>query len=118
MGEVAGGAGNSPRVTIRGVLTGDDVSIVVFLSSSPTMAGGMSWGDDRREKGDVAVPVDAFTGVDGALFSLVDIALIMRDGGVAGHERGEVGRQVGGFLYSLVGFESQLVTPAHGDPRS
>jgi len=29
-----------------------------------------------------------------------------------------LGRQVGGFLYSLVGFESQLVTPARGDPRS
>jgi len=54
------------------------------------MVGGMSWGDDHREKGYVAVPVDAFTGIDGALFLLVDIALIMRDGEVAGHERGEV----------------------------
>ena len=50
------------------------------------MVGGMSWGDDRREKGNVAVPVDAFTGVDGALFLLVDIALIMRDGEVTGHK--------------------------------
>jgi len=54
------------------------------------MASGMSWGDDRREKGYVAVPVNAFTGVDGALFSLVDIALIMRNGEVVGHERGKV----------------------------
>ena len=54
------------------------------------MASGMSWGDDRREKGYVTVPVDAFTGVDGALFSLVDIALIVRDGEVIGHRRGEV----------------------------
>jgi len=26
--------------------------------------------------------------------------------------------QVGGFLYSLIDFESQLVTPACGDPQS
>ena len=54
------------------------------------MASGMSWGDDRREKGYIAVPVDAFTGVDGALFLLVDIALIVRDGKVAGHKGDEV----------------------------
>jgi len=51
------------------------------------MAGGMSWGDNHQEKGYVAVPVNAFMGVDGALFSLVDIALIVRDGEVAGHGR-------------------------------
>ena len=76
---------------VRGVLAGDKVSIAVLLSSGPTMASGMSWGDDRQEKRDVTVPVDAFTGVDGALFSLVDIALIMRDGEVVGHKRDEVG---------------------------
>jgi len=54
------------------------------------MASGMSWGDDCQEKGYVTVPVDAFAGVDGALVLLVDIALIMRDGEVAGHERDEV----------------------------
>jgi len=90
LGEVAGGAGNLPRVTIRGVLTGDDVSIAMLLASGPTMAGGMSWGDDRQEKGYVTIPVNAFTGVDGALFLLVDIALIVRDGEVARHERDEV----------------------------
>jgi len=63
----------------------------MLLSSRPAMVSGMSWGDDRQEKGDVAVPVDAFTGVDGALFSLVDIALIMGNGEVAGHKRDEVG---------------------------
>ena len=47
----------------------------------------MSRGDDRQEKGYVAVPVNAFTGVDGALFSLVDIALIIGNGEVVGHER-------------------------------
>jgi len=62
----------------------------MLLSSGPTMAGGMSWGDDRREKGYVPVPVNAFTGVDGALFLLVDIALIIRAGEVVGHKRGEV----------------------------
>jgi len=51
------------------------------------MASGMSWGDDCQEKGYVAVPVNAFMGVDGALFLLVDIALIMRDGEVTGHGR-------------------------------
>ena len=50
----------------------------------------MSWGDDCREKGYVAIPVNTFTGVDGALFSLVDITLIVRDGEVVGHRRGEV----------------------------
>ena len=54
------------------------------------MASGMSWGDDRQEKGYVAIPVDAFMGVDGALFLLVDIALIVRDGEVAGHKRDKV----------------------------
>ena len=86
MGEVAGGAGNSPREIVRGVLTGDDVSIAMLLSSGPTVTGGMPGGDDRREKGYIAVPVDTFSGVDGGLFSLVDIALIVRDGEVTGHE--------------------------------
>jgi len=85
--EVTGGAGNSPRVIVRGIFTGDDVSISMLLSSGPTMACGMSWGDDRREKGYVAVPVDTLMGVDGALFSLVDIALIVRNGEVTGHRR-------------------------------
>jgi len=62
----------------------------MLLSSGPAMASGMSWGDNRQEKGYVAIPVDAFTGVDGALFSLVDIALIVRDGEVTGHKRDEV----------------------------
>jgi len=79
-----------PRVTIRGVFTGDDVSIAMLLSSGPTMVSGMSWGDDHREKGYVAIPVDVFMGVDGALFLLVDIALIVRDGEVTGHRRDEV----------------------------
>jgi len=82
--------GNSPRVIIRGVLAGDNVSIAMLLSSGPTVASGMSWGDDHQEKGYVAVPVDAFTGVDGALFLLVDIALIVGDGEVVGHKRDEV----------------------------
>ena len=90
MGEVAGGVGNLPRVIIRGVLTGDDISIAMLLSGGPTMAGGMTWGDDRQEKGYVAVPVNALTGVDGGLFLLVDIALIVRDGEVTGHGRDEV----------------------------
>jgi len=90
LGEVTGGAGNSPWVIIRGVLTGDKISIAILLSSGPTMVSGMSWGDDHQEKGYVAIPVDAFTGVDGALVSLVDIALIVRDGEVAGHKRDEV----------------------------
>jgi len=82
--------GNSPRVIVRGVFTGNDVSIAMLLSSGPTMVGGMSWGDNCRKKGYVAIPVNAFTGVDGALFSLVDIALIMRDGEVIGHKSDEV----------------------------
>jgi len=51
------------------------------------MASSMSWGDDHQEKGYVTIPVNAFLGVDGALFLLVDIALIVRDGRVTGHER-------------------------------
>jgi len=50
----------------------------------------VSWGDDCREKGYIAVPVNTFTGVDGALFSLVDIALIVGNGKVAGHKGDEV----------------------------
>jgi len=90
LGEITSGAGNSPRVIVRGVFTGDDVSIAMLLSSGPTMMGGMSWGDDRREKGYVAIPVNVFTGVDGALLLLVDIALIVRNGKVAGYGRDEV----------------------------
>jgi len=90
LGEVTGGMGNSPRVTVRGVLTGDNISIAMLLSSGPTMASGMSWGDDCQEKGYVPVPIDMFTGVDGALFLLVDIALIVRDGEVTGYEGDEV----------------------------
>jgi len=59
----------------------------MLLSSGPAMASGMSWGDDRQEKGYIAIPVNAFMGVDGALFLLVDIALIVRDGEVTGHKR-------------------------------
>jgi len=62
----------------------------MLLSSGPTMAGGMTWGDDRQEKGYVAIPVNTFIGVDGALFLLVDIALIVRDGEVTGHKGDEV----------------------------
>ena len=62
----------------------------MLVSSGPTMAGGVSWGDDRGEKGYVAVPVNAFAGVDGALFLLVDIALIVGSSEVAGHRGGEV----------------------------
>jgi len=54
------------------------------------MAGGMPWGDNGQEKGYVAVPVNSLAGVDGALFSLVDIALIVRDGEVTGHGQDEV----------------------------
>jgi len=54
------------------------------------MMGGMSWGDNCQEKGYVAIPVNVFTGVDGALFSLVDIALIVRDGEVTRHKGGGV----------------------------
>ena len=87
MGEVTGGAGNSPWVIIRGVLTGDKISIAILLSSGPTMVSGMSWGDDHQEKGYVAIPVNMLAGVDGTLFLLVDIALIVGTGIVVGHER-------------------------------
>ena len=30
----------------------------------------------------------------------------------------DLSRECGGFLYVRVGFESPLVTPVHGDPRS
>jgi len=75
-----------PREIVRGVLTGDDVSITILLSSGPTMACGMSWGDNRQEKRYVTVPVNVLMGIDGTLFLLVDIALIVRGGEVTGHE--------------------------------
>jgi len=87
LGKITHGAGNSPREIVRGVLTGDDVSITMLLSSCPAMTSGMSWGDDRREKGYVAIPVNMLAGVDGTLFLLVDIALIVGNGIVVGHER-------------------------------
>ena len=64
LAEVLGRAGNSPWVTIIGVLGGNEISMLVSFSTSPAMASGMSWGDDGREKRDSAIPVDAFAGVD------------------------------------------------------
>ena len=64
LGEKLGGAGNSPWLTIIGVLGGNEISMFIAFSTSPTMAGGVAWGDDRREKRYSSVPVDAFTGVD------------------------------------------------------
>ena len=64
LAEVLGGVGNSPWVTIIGVLGGNEISILVSFSTSPAMASGMSWGDDGREKRYSTIPVDAFVGVD------------------------------------------------------
>jgi len=58
----------------------------MLSSSGPAMVSGMSWGDNCQEKGYVTIPVNVLSGVDGALFLLVDIALIIRDGEVTGHE--------------------------------
>ena len=62
--EELGMAGNSPWLMIIGILGGDKISMLVSFSTSPAMAGGMAWGDDRREKGYSAVPVDALASVD------------------------------------------------------
>ena len=48
--EVGGGAGNSPRVIIRGVLTGDDISISMLLSCGPAVTCWVAWRNDRREE--------------------------------------------------------------------
>ena len=64
LAKVLGRSGNSPWVTIIGVLSGNEISIVMSLSTSPAMASGMSWGDDGREKRYSPIPVDAFVGVD------------------------------------------------------
>ena len=63
---------------IIGVLGGNEISMFVSFATSPAMTRGMTWGDDRREKRDSSIPIDAFAGIDGGLFSLVDIALIVR----------------------------------------
>ena len=63
--EKLGGSGNSPRLTIIGVLGGDKISMFVSFATRPAMTCGMTWVDDRREKGNSTIPVDAFTGVDG-----------------------------------------------------
>ena len=62
--EELGGTGNSPRVTIIGVFGGDEISVFMSFATSPAMASGVAWGDDRREKRYSAVLVDTFTGVD------------------------------------------------------
>ena len=64
LGEKLGGAGNSPWLMIIGVFGGDKISVFVSFSTSPAMASDVTWGDNRREKGYPAVPVDALTGVD------------------------------------------------------
>ena len=65
LGEELGGAGNSPRLMIIGVFGGDEISMFVSLTTSPAMTRDMAWGDDRREKGNSSIPVDAFAGIDG-----------------------------------------------------
>ena len=45
--EELGGAGNSPRLMIIGVFSGDKISMFILLTTSPAMVGGMAWGDDR-----------------------------------------------------------------------
>ena len=64
LGKELGGAGNSPWLTIIGVLGGNEISMLVSFSTSPAMASGVTWGDDRREKRDSSIPVDTFAGVD------------------------------------------------------
>ena len=63
--EKLGGAGNSPWLIIIGIFGGDEISMFVSLSTSPAMASGMAWGDDRREKRDPSIPINAFAGIDG-----------------------------------------------------
>ena len=65
LGEKLGGAGNLPWLMIIGVLGGNKISMFISFATSPAMASGVAWGDDRREKGDSSIPVDAFTGIDG-----------------------------------------------------
>ena len=62
--EELGGAGNLPRLTIIGVFGGNEISMLVSFATSPAMVSGVTWGDDHREKGYSAIPVNAFVGVD------------------------------------------------------
>ena len=64
LSEDLGGLGNSPRLMIIGVLSGDKISMLIAFSMSPAMASGMAWGDDCQEKRYPTIPVDTFAGVD------------------------------------------------------
>ena len=64
LSKVLGGAGNSPRLTIVGVFSGNKISITTLFATSPAMASGMTWGNDCQEKGYSTIPVDAFMGID------------------------------------------------------
>ena len=55
------------------VLGSDAVFAPMSDATGPAMFGGPSWGDDRREKGEVSIPLHGLLGEDGVLFMLVDI---------------------------------------------
>ena len=58
--EELGGSDNVPRLTVIGVLGGNEISMFMSFATSPAMASGVPWGDDRREKGDSSILVNAF----------------------------------------------------------
>jgi len=66
------------------VLGSDAVFAPMSDATGPAMFGGPSWGDDRREKGEVSIPLHGLLGEDGVLFMLVDIGGV--DGVVNGGE--------------------------------
>jgi len=55
------------------VLSLDAIFASISNATGPAMFGGFAWGDDRREKGEVSIPLHGLLGEDGILCMLVDI---------------------------------------------
>ncbi len=66
------------------VLGSDAIFTSMSDATGPAMFGRPAWGDDRREKGEVSIPLHGLLGEDGVLFMLVDIGGV--DGVVNGGE--------------------------------
>jgi len=69
---------------VGGAIFGSDAILASMSSSAgPAMFGGPTWGDDRREKGEVSIPLHGLLGENGVSLILVDIGRVDRvvDGG-------------------------------------
>jgi hypothetical protein len=82
--EEGGGVDVGPSWLAWGAkLGGEAILTSIGSGTSPAMLGGPSWGDDRREKGEIPIPFEGLLGVDGVMLMLIGVGCVDRiaDGG-------------------------------------